>query len=68
LNFEIASGSSKDTWKKYDDEFEQNALQKVFGGQSVGSAAKKFADVGTSGKNLDSLVLWIQTAFNCERI
>ena len=28
-------------WKKYDDEFKQNALQKVFDGQSVRSVAEE---------------------------
>jgi transposase len=28
-------------WKKYDDEFKRNALQKVFDGQSVRSAAEE---------------------------
>lgn len=28
-------------WKKYDDEFKRNALQKVFDGQSVRSVAKE---------------------------
>ncbi len=27
-------------WKKYDDEFKRNALQKVFDGQSVRSVAE----------------------------
>lgn len=29
-------------WKKYDDEFKRNALQKVFDGQSVRSVAQEF--------------------------
>ncbi len=28
-------------WKKYDDEFKQNALRKVFDGQSVRSVAEE---------------------------
>ncbi len=28
-------------WKKYDDEFKRNALQKVFNGQSVRSVAEE---------------------------
>ena len=28
-------------WKKYDDEFKQNAVQKVFDGQSVRSVAEE---------------------------
>lgn len=43
-------------WKKYDDEFKRNALQKVFDGQSVRSVAEEL------GVNESLIHKWKRTA------
>jgi len=43
-------------WKKYDDEFKRNALQKVFDGQSVRSVAEEL------GINESLIHKWKRTA------
>ena len=43
-------------WKKYDDEFKQTALQKVFDGQSVVSVAQE------SGVNAGLIHKWKRAA------
>ena len=43
-------------WKKYDDEFKRNALQKVFDGQSVRSVAEE------SGVNESLIHKWRRAA------
>ncbi|MDQ3179876.1 MAG: transposase [Acidobacteriota bacterium] len=44
-------------WKKYDDEFKRNALQKVFDGQSVRSVAEEL------GVNESLIHKWKRAAF-----
>ncbi len=45
-------------WRKYDDEFKRNALQKVFDGQSVRSVAEEL------GVNESLIHKWKRAAFD----